>query len=202
MLISFRRSGAATAAALLLASIAALDTQGVLLPQAAVAGTAPAVAGTLLAQAATDARLPAQDRSFLAAAARDSAGQVQLGRLAAETTGNTQVQEFATRMVNDHRRVGTRLKELGVLLDVSLPDRPTLESQEAFDRLDGLTGPAFDRAYMEVMIKDRETAFALYAKEQRSGGNDAVRAFAEETLPVMQAHLEDARGIAANLPPS
>lgn len=171
-------------------------------PLRAEASAAVAEDGVVLAQAPSGSVVPAQDGTFVAAAARGSAAQVQLGRLAADTTGDTQVAAFAARMVHDHRRIGDRLQRIGQELGLELPDRPNLEAQDAFDLLNGLSGTSFDRSYMEVMVKDHETAVALFAKQGQSGENEVVRAFAEEALPVLKAHLEEARSIAAALPSS
>lgn len=141
-----------------------------------------------------------QDQTFAAAAARGSAAQILLGRLAEESAEDPRVKAFAARMVDEHRKLMDRLRQLGDILVIELPDQPTMEAQNAFDRLDGLSGATFDRSYMDIMVKDHETAIALFAKEQQSGEIEPLRSLAEETLPELRTNLDEAEGLRTSLP--
>ena len=64
--------------------------------------------------------------------------------------------------------------------------------------LRGLTGNAFDRRYMQMMVRDHEQAVALFTSAAQSD-DVQVRAYATQTLPVLQAHLTRARNISSKV---
>jgi putative membrane protein len=61
-----------------------------------------------------------------------------------------------------------------------------------------LTGTAFDKRYMAMMIRDHEQAIATFTSGSQS--DDAqVRSFATQTLPILRAHLTHARSVNSKL---
>ena len=65
--------------------------------------------------------------------------------------------------------------------------------------LGGLTGPAFDRAYMAKMVTDHQATIELFEAEARDGKDAAVRKWAAQKLPTIRGHLEKARALQAKL---
>jgi len=56
-------------------------------------------------------------------------------------------------------------------------------------------GAAFDRKYIHDMIAGHTAAIALYKKEAHDAENSQVRAYAEETIPTLQKHLDGAKAL-------
>jgi putative membrane protein len=67
------------------------------------------------------------------------------------------------------------------------------------NKLSGLSGKSFDRAYMEDMTEDHEKAVKLFQEYQQHGNNKELRAFTEQTLPVLREHLQMAETLEKSL---
>jgi putative membrane protein len=61
------------------------------------------------------------------------------------------------------------------------------------DDLKALSGAAFNKAYLSVMIDIHEKDGATFAKEAKSGTNLDPRAFAAETHRIVVRHLGELR---------
>ncbi len=55
-------------------------------------------------------------------------------------------------------------------------------------KLLGLHGKPFDEQYMQGMVEDHNKVVKLFKDEERSGSNNALKQFAQKTLPVLQEH--------------
>lgn len=129
----------------------------------------------------------------------------QLGRLAEERAASPEVRAFAQTMVTDHTAVNERAGALAARLGVTPEENPVSRSlqegaEEARRGLEGLSGDAFDRAYM-----DREVAYHQAVLDALDGtlipgaSNAELRSLLEEVRPAIAAHLERARAIRSSL---
>jgi putative membrane protein len=69
------------------------------------------------------------------------------------------------------------------------------EHKAAQDHLSKLSGEAFDRAYMQHMVKDHQKDVSLYRKQATGASDPDVKQFASATLPTLQKHLQRAQEI-------
>ncbi|HTF67057.1 MAG TPA: DUF4142 domain-containing protein, partial [Edaphobacter sp.] len=63
------------------------------------------------------------------------------------------------------------------------------------DPFQKLKGAAFDRRYIQEMVTGHTKAIAIYTKESVDAQNPALKSYAEQTLPVLQKHLEEAKAL-------
>lgn len=133
------------------------------------------------------------DASFLRKAAAGGAAEVELGNLARDKASNPDVKQFAQKMVDDHSAANNELKTLAQQKGVAVPTQPDSSSKKELDRLSKLSGPAFDRAYMKLMVSDHEKDVSEFEKESKSAQDSDVKSFAGKTLPTLQEHLRLAR---------
>jgi predicted outer membrane protein len=63
-------------------------------------------------------------------------------------------------------------------------------------QLQGLSGPAFDQVYGQMQFMSHQEALALHASYAQAGTDPNMRAFAQQTVPVIEQHL----GMAQRLP--
>ena len=68
--------------------------------------------------------------------------------------------------------------------------------QEEADRLAKLQGAAFDRAYLQHMVKDHEDDVQLFSTQAKQGQDPELKAFAAKTLPTLEEHLSIVRNLA------
>jgi len=78
----------------------------------------------------------------------------------------------------------------------------TLDDQKATNKLSGLSGDAFDREYIKMMVKDHEKDVKEFEKASTKAKDTDVRAFAAKTLPTLREHLQQVRDIQSRMKPS
>jgi putative membrane protein len=119
--------------------------------------------------------------------------EVQLGKLAQEKASNDQVKQFGARMVQDHSKANDELKQVAGSKGIQLPTDLDAKHKSDMKRLQGLSGAAFDKAYMTHMLADHKMDIADFQKEADSGKDADVKAFAARTLPTLKEHLQMAQ---------
>lgn len=154
-----------------------------------IAAMASASAQTSGAMAASGAA-PAADTAFMHKAAMGGMAEVEMGNLAQQKAASDQVKQFGARMVQDHSKANDQLKQIASSKGVTLPASPDKKSQQTMDKMQKLSGAAFDKAYMSDMVADHKHDIAEFQKEAKSGKDADVKAFAEKTLPTLQEHLK------------
>jgi len=75
----------------------------------------------------------------------------------------------------------------------------TLDDQKGIDKLSGLSGDAFDREYINMMVKDHEKDVKEFEKASTKAKDPDVRAFAAKTLPTLRDHLQQVRSIQSSM---
>jgi putative membrane protein len=147
------------------------------------------LAGPAVAQVQSE-----QDREFVRKAVSGGLAEVELGQLAMDRAVNRAVRSYATRIVQDHNRATAELMALAQRRALAAP--ATLEaSHQAHDRLAGLSGAAFDRAYLQQMLRDHTQDIAEFERATQIVTDPELRAWAARTLPTLHQHLALARQV-------
>ncbi len=133
------------------------------------------------------------DAHFAKAAAQGGMAEIQLGKLAADRGSNATVKAFGERMVVQHGAAGDQLKAAAQQANIVLPTTASSKDQQIYDRLARLNGSDFDRAYADDMVRDHEQDLNEFQNEANNGKNSSIRAFAAQTVPMIQQHLNQAR---------
>lgn len=140
-----------------------------------------------------------RDAQFLREAAQGGVAEVRMGRLAMRMGRNNSVRQFGRRMVEDHSAANQELIDIATTEGVRVPRTPGPQHMAMMSRLQRLSGPAFDRAYMAEMVRDHRKDVAAFANEARNGSGRDVREFARRTLPTLREHLRMAVEIARSV---
>ena len=139
------------------------------------------------------------DGDFAVKAANGGILEMETARLAREKAQSSDVKAFAAMIMSDHQKANDELKSLAGRKNITLPARLGEDDQKHVDELAKLSGAAFDKKYVELMVDDHETDVKLF-KEAADDSNDAdLKAFAAKTLPTMQKHLERITTIDKNM---
>jgi putative membrane protein len=140
-----------------------------------------------------------QDRLFAQLLTAGGIAEVELGKLAADTSGHDGVKRFADRMVDDHSKANEALKSIAEENKIPLPDELDADHKKIRADLEKLDGAEFDLAYMAAQIVDYQKAAQLLAWEIGQGQNAELQRFAARTLPTVLEHLDMAKQIYAQL---
>jgi putative membrane protein len=155
-----------------------------------------------LADAATESGYGAEAASpsaqadtslFAVKAASSGMMEVSLGELAQQQGQQEGVKQFGQTMVADHGKANTELSTLARNKNMELPTTMLPQHQQHIAHLKNLSGPAFDKAYMTMMVQGHEKDVAEFQKAAQSEADPDLKAYAQKTLPVLKSHLDMAR---------
>ncbi len=125
--------------------------------------------------------------------------EVQLGRLATQKASDPRVRQFGQHMIDDHLKINASLRSAASRAGIGLPGDVGGRQKKLFDRLSHLSGSAFDRAYMDAMVRNHKEDVASFTKAVRAREDSPIRRFAEDALPVLQDHLQMAEATRSEL---
>jgi putative membrane protein len=143
------------------------------------------------------ARVAPTDAAFAQKVAAANAAEIQLSRIAYVRAHSPEVRAFARQLLIDHREMAINLDnfalERGHLVVWQI--EPEMASQ--IERLRMLDGPAFDTAYMDLMVEAHSKSVATLETQAASGRETA--SLANASLPTVRHHLEMARALDAKV---
>lgn len=135
------------------------------------------------------------DSEFVVDAASGGMLEVVLGKIAQTNAASAKVKEFGQTMSMDHSQANEELKSLAAKKNITLPVAPGEDHQKIIEDLSAKKGEAFDKAYMESMVKDHEEDIEAFKKEAEKGTDVEIKAFAQGKIATLQHHLEMAKAI-------
>ncbi len=137
------------------------------------------------------------DETFARNAEEGGMAEVDLGKLAQERAQNPEVKKFAQRMVEDHTKANEELKQLASREGIHMPTNVSRKDANTQRELEKLSGSAFDKAYAQHMVQDHEKDISEFKQMASSAQNAALRQFAQQTLPTLESHLQEAKQMQA-----
>ncbi|WP_131536722.1 DUF4142 domain-containing protein [Pedobacter nototheniae] len=130
------------------------------------------------------------DAKFATTAATGGMAEVALGKLALQKSTNAKIKEFATMMVTDHGKANEELMTLAATKNITLPTDIDDDHKKKAEELSKLTGTSFDKKYVEAMVDGHKKTLKLMQDEGKDGKDADLKAFANKTAPIVQAHLD------------
>ena len=136
------------------------------------------------------------DAQFVTKAAQGNMAEVALGKLAAEKGGSDDVKKFGQMMVDDHSKAQQDLEGVASKNNWDVPKEVNAQQKAEQQRLEKLSGAAFDRAYVQMMVKDHIKDVAEFKKEAAStSAHSDLKDFATRTYPTLDNHLTHIKAI-------
>ena len=130
---------------------------------------------------------------------------IDAGKLAKSHTKNKEVQAFAQQMITDHTAVNKQAAALAKKLGVKPEDNDTSRSlKQAADanaeRLKKLKGAKFDKAYIDNEVNYHQQVLDAIDKVLvPNAQNQELKGLIEKVRPAIQAHLDHAKHVQADL---
>jgi putative membrane protein len=144
--------------------------------------------------ATVDANLKADSR-FIREVTADNMLEVTLGQLAERKAENSEVRQFAQRMVADHNKLQNDWVSMASSNGMNFKTGFGKNHRKKLDQLQKLSGKEFDRAYMTLMIQDHKDYVDYFRKEGRAAGSAAVRNRVSSDLSILEQHWAMAKQI-------
>jgi len=165
---------------------------------------AAAVLGLFVLQPA-QAQTPPSDPQIVGIVLAANTIDINYGKLALSKTKDKQVHDFAQQMVTDHSAVQKSVQDLGAKLHVTPADSATADSlkkqaAETIAKLKGLSGKAFDKAYVDNEVAYHTAVIDAVSKVLIPNAQNAeVKAALTGAAPLFTGHLEHAKMIQSNM---
>ncbi len=137
-----------------------------------------------------------QDTKFVDHVARDGLTEVELGQLAQQKSSNPDVKAFAQRLVQDHSQANQQLQSLAQRDNIQVPTQPDRHENEDVAKLQKLNGAAFDREFVQMQVRDHQKDIQYFQREAKQLKDPELQSFAQQTLPVLEQHLQMAQRLA------
>jgi len=141
-------------------------------------------------------RATPSDRVFIKEAASGGNDEIALSKIAVRRSSSPMIRMFARTMIRQHSQANAQLKLIAMSLGVRVPRGPDFSHRLIEMKLDMMTGAAFNRAYINAMVKDHTAADHVFQMGTTVDSNE-LRSFALNTLPVVENHLKMATDIQA-----
>jgi putative membrane protein len=129
---------------------------------------------------------------FVRKAAISDMYEVEAGRIAAKSATSAGLRKFANDMVAAHTATTAAMKtalKSGNVAETP-PAEMDAEHKALVQALTGAKGEAFDALYKSQQLEAHTKALSLMQGYAASGDNSALKAFASDTAPKVQAHLD------------
>lgn len=140
--------------------------------------------------------MAATSDDFVDAATEAGIAEVVTGNLALEKSQNAEIKTFAQQMVTDHTKANQKLGDIARKLDIKVPDDAALTDKVKKMILEW-RDESFDKSYVNNQVDAHEKAVELFKKEAASSDKPELKAFASDTLPTLEHHLEQAKALQA-----
>jgi putative membrane protein len=137
-------------------------------------------------------------RYFIIQASIGNLQEVAMSRLATQQATSPEVKAFASRMVTDHSKAEEQLMQLIKSRGFQIP-REATDPPVGDPMLKNTPPKDFDRMYVHMMVPDHRQTVQLFEKYALTGKDPDVRAFAQQTLPVLKEHLASITAINDNI---
>lgn len=188
--------GAALLAATVLAAPAFAQSTIIPMP----AAPQPTASGPPLATGVPDSPLTASDTRFVRRQLEGNLAEIQMAQLALQQSQDQNIRAFAQKMITDHTASQQTLMPIAQGHNIAVPTELNREHMHMLDRLKTMTGPAFDTAYINGMIRAHAEDLKALNDESTNGQSQWLKVWVTNTRPVVMQHYQIAEQIKAELP--
>jgi putative membrane protein len=133
---------------------------------------------------------------FIRDVGADNVLQIEAARMARDKAKNSQVRQFASRIINDHTRLQNQWNT--VASKRGMPAQPGMgpKHRDKLDQLKKVNGKNFDKAFMVLMVQENDHMVRYWQNEGRNSQAGEVRQLSNQGLPTLQQDLNQAKQVA------
>ncbi|MGC5702794.1 DUF4142 domain-containing protein [Pseudomonas sp. NFXW11] len=135
--------------------------------------------------------------AFIDDASAKGMADIETSRLAHQQTSSQAVKEFSIQVINDRTTANQHLARIAKRLGLPVTPRERLLAQARARMPQLARGADFDRAYAASQIQASAAAIQQIRQQAQASELPEFKAFAEETLPKLEQHLQMARALQA-----
>lgn len=133
------------------------------------------------------------DQQFAQMAEQINLTEIAAGNEAMKKGKRGEVQQFGKMMVDEHTKANQKLA--AAVQNKNITGKLDQKHQAKVDKLSGLSGDDFDRAYIQEMVQGHNMAAQLLEHEATRGQDNNLKNYAAEILPHVRGHQQRAQQI-------
>lgn len=137
-----------------------------------------------------------KDKIFLRKAAEGGLAQVELGKLASTRASSPDIKEFGQKVADDHTKLNDSMAEVADAIGMRFPKKLNKTDQAQYDRLNSLSGEAFDKEYLACIVKDHHEDLRAFRFESQTTSDPQLKAAVDKGAKVIHEHLVMANKLA------
>jgi len=137
------------------------------------------------------------DQMFLKDTLRDDQMQVQMSQLALQKSSSDDVKQFSQSMVKVHTALDNQLKPLVQQFAISQTQKPSKKDKELLKKLQALSGPDFDTAYLQATAVAQQHTLKEFKEEADAAQNLSLQRTAKADQPVLNQNFGVLQKVAA-----
>ena len=145
------------------------------------------------------AKASTADQDFAKKVAAGGQAEVEVTMLAEQKASSTDVKDLASRLHTDHMKANDELKKIASQKGWTLPTEPTAEQKAKKEKLDKLSGAAFDKEFVNMMVTNHKANIPNFEREASRGSDADLKQFASNIVPTLKQHLELAQKVQKSL---
>ncbi len=125
--------------------------------------------------------------------------EIESSKIALKRSENPEIRAFAESMVADHTKIAAALKRAveDAKGDLVIPAAADAEHADMLKKLEAAPAREFDALYIQMQTLAHEQAVGLFGAFAKDGDQAALKTFAADTLPTLQAHLAHVQRLSA-----
>ena len=130
----------------------------------------------------------AADKVFVGKVSQGGMYEVEASKVAGQKATAQDVKDLAATEIHDHELVNSKLKKTAAAAGLPVAAELNATFQQRLAKLKGVSGAAFDDAYLSDMKQIHDGDEKLFAKESTEGSGD-FKPFAAETDRIVKRHI-------------
>ena len=136
------------------------------------------------------------DQQFVDFAGQTDMVDANLGQSAGRVVDSQRVKNLGHKLVTDETNDFQALLKAARQSNLNVPRAIDRENNRAMiEPIQHLAGSGFDRSFVREIVAGDTKAIGVYKREASEAQTPALRSYAEEALPILQADLDKARQI-------
>jgi putative membrane protein len=135
---------------------------------------------------------------FIDDASAQGVAEIEASRLAHQKSESKEVKDYTIVVINDRTTANQHLAKIAKQLDLPVAPREEVVEKAKTLMPQMLEGATFDEAYAASQVKTTEQAIEQLEQTAQTTDVPQIKAYAEETLPKLQNHLQMAKALQAS----
>lgn len=136
------------------------------------------------------------DRSFLSDTMRRDQTEIAMSQLAQQKSPSNDVKQYAQNMVQMSTQLSAQLKPVADQLNLSEP-KQSKQDKQALAKLQTLSGPEFDTAYLQGMAKEQQQGLKEFQQEEDGTQSSILKNTAHGDQTTLKTDFEVLQKLAA-----